>query len=115
MLPSACRSFVLLSKSVHLFLVFVGARPLESKGTLVRLPADLSGAVGKSDDWKVKVTEVKDSLLTLAVTSEPDAMIGKYEVLFETKLKDSTKDFSKQDLDTFFYLVCNPWCKGGYH
>lgn len=78
----------------------------------MRLPVNLDGTVGTANDWKVKVSEVKDNLLTLAVTSEPDAMVGKYELLYETKLKDRTTDFSKQDLDTFFYLVFNPWCKG---
>lgn len=89
-----------------------GARPQESKGTLVRLPVDLETGKGSSEDWSVKVTEVKEKTLTLTVTSEPDAMIGKYELLFETHVKGSAEDVTKQDLDTFFYLVFNPWCKG---
>jgi len=93
-------------------LFFIGARPIESKGTLIRLPVNLDGKPSSADNWQVKVTDLKDKVLTLTVTSEADAMVGRHELMFETKVKDSEKDFSNQDLDTIFYLLFNPWCQG---
>ncbi|XP_045194210.2 protein-glutamine gamma-glutamyltransferase 4-like [Mercenaria mercenaria] len=88
-----------------------GARPQESKGTLIRLRVDLTDGVESIEGWVVKVEDLKDDTLTLSVTSAVDSMIGKYELLYETKLKGSEKDFTKQDLDTNFCVLFNPWCK----
>ncbi|WAR12917.1 TGM1-like protein [Mya arenaria] len=88
-----------------------GSRPQESKGTLIRLPLNLNGDASTADNWNVKVKDVDKKVLTLTVCSEADSMIGKYELMFETKVKGSENDFANQDLDTFFYLLFNPWCK----
>lgn len=95
-----------------IYLSPLGARPQESKGTLIRLPIDLVDGVEATEGWVTKVTEMKDDTLTMSIMSEADSMIGKYELLYETKLKDSKKDFNKQDLDTNVYILFNPWCEG---
>ncbi|KAH3778779.1 protein-glutamine gamma-glutamyltransferase 4-like isoform X2 [Dreissena polymorpha] len=99
-------------KSDILFIKFAyGSRPQESKGTIIRLPINLDGSPSTTDNWQVTMTDLGGNVMTLCVTSEADSMIGKYELLFETKLRDSEKDFANQDLDTFFYLLFNPWEK----
>ena len=90
---------------------FSGARPQESKGTIVRMPVFPSGSTSDLA-WSSKVVEVKDKTLKLEVTPDTDCNIGKYEILIETKLKDSDKDFTKADTEQIFYVLFNAWCKG---
>ena len=85
---------------------------MESKGTLVRLPVNLADGQQTLEGWLIKVEEVEEDTLVVNVTTSADTMIGKYELLYETKLKNSEKDFVKQDLDTFICVLFNPWCKG---
>ncbi|KAK3592534.1 hypothetical protein CHS0354_039881 [Potamilus streckersoni] len=91
-----------------------GARPQESKGTLMRIPINVKDQTTTKDaagDWSVQVTKVEGHSVTFSVNTEPDDIIGTYATFIETKLEGKSEDFTRFESDALFYLIFNPWCK----
>ena len=96
-------------------LYVTGARPQESKGSLIRIPISLDKSTTSDavSGWEAKVEDIAGKTITVSITTEPDANIGRYEPFIETKLKDTSKEaLTVFEFDGFFYILFNPWCKG---
>ena len=63
--------------------------------------------------WESKIDDISGKTITVTITTEPDANIGRYEPFIETKLKEK-EGFTLYEFDGFFYILFNPWCKGLY-
>ncbi|KAL5021108.1 hypothetical protein ScPMuIL_000263 [Solemya velum] len=98
-----------------LILQFVfGARPQESKGSVIRIPVKLEADCDSPDilnTWKVTTTTIKEKTATVSVTPPEDSSIGRYEFFVESKLvsKEAT-DLNRYEHEDNLIMLFNPWC-----
>nr|XP_004662076.3 protein-glutamine gamma-glutamyltransferase 4 [Jaculus jaculus] len=85
----------------QLMLQFItGKKNAISRHTMVELNARTSNL---SQDWKATISKVSGSEVTVAVTSSPDALVGKYRL----SVKCGNHTFKCEKI----FLLFNPWCK----
>ncbi|XP_046356732.2 hemocyte protein-glutamine gamma-glutamyltransferase-like isoform X1 [Haliotis rufescens] len=96
-----------------IFLQFTtGARPQESKGSLLRLPLLAKTKPPKrARDWIVNNVNITGSKLTATVTAFKRAIVGRYSVYVESKIEGEKKinRYELEDEDVF--VLFNAWCK----
>ena len=97
---------------LHVLLyLFLGKRPQESKGSIVRV------AVGESlspKHWGMQVKESSGSTVHLSIMSSAKAIIGRYEVFIETKCKKASGEESlfRYKHKEQICILFNAWCSG---
>ncbi|XP_059169628.1 protein-glutamine gamma-glutamyltransferase 4-like [Physella acuta] len=95
----------------HLTLKFVtGSRPTQSRGSVVAV-----NQVDKIRDghWGFQIVSAKDKCVAIQVSSDSDAIVGRYELFIDTthgNNEDAEKWRHKHPDDIF--LLFNPWHKG---
>lgn len=93
---------------------FLGSRPQESKGTVIRIPLGLKPTTKTSDvteTWFAEVKTIAGKSLECEITSAPDSSIGEYRFYIETNLndKDSVKRYVVNEP---MIILFNAWAKG---
>lgn len=93
----------------------VGARPQESKGTLIRLKLDLkklNKVMAVPSRWSAHVRSISKDVLEVAVQPPPDSIVGKYQVFVESYLTgNDDKGLRRYELeDEDIFVIFNPWC-----
>lgn len=97
---------------------YLGARPQESKGTVVRIPLKLE-ADGDSHDlaktWNGTTTVINEKTMTVSVTSPEDASVGRYEIFVESKLVGKeAAELNRYEHEDTFIMLFNSWCPGRF-
>ncbi|XP_064611555.1 protein-glutamine gamma-glutamyltransferase K-like [Liolophura sinensis] len=100
------------------FLQFVtGAKPQQSKGTIIRIPVGLTvsskSSSGPPYDWNCQTTETGKRSVTVTITPPSNSIVGRYTLFVETQ--SSGGDDEKQSKDRReeaeeLYILFNPWC-----
>ncbi|NXD08709.1 TGM4 glutamyltransferase, partial [Nothocercus nigrocapillus] len=80
----------------------IGDKPMKTQGTLI----SLNPRSGKDcDGWRATITTSSSKECLVAVTSSPNAIVGKYS------LKVVTGSNSYKPENDAVYLLFNPWCQ----
>ncbi|KAJ8303644.1 hypothetical protein KUTeg_020040 [Tegillarca granosa] len=93
-----------------------GDKPQESKGSLIRIPVDVTESrkeeLDNAKDWSTKVEDVCKENVKVVITTPPDAIIGVYQLFIETTLKDDEKDRKRFEYEgEKIIILFNPWCE----
>ncbi|XP_078687728.1 coagulation factor XIII A chain-like isoform X1 [Branchiostoma floridae x Branchiostoma belcheri] len=91
---------------LHVELHF-GSNPVPNKGTLRRMPVEKSLEEGK---WSAAIKSMKPGVYEVAITTPPDAIVGRYHVVIETTSDGKTFRSRKTD-DNTVVILFNPWVK----
>ncbi|XP_067652090.1 protein-glutamine gamma-glutamyltransferase K-like [Haliotis asinina] len=89
-----------------------GARPQESKGSLLRLPLlSKTKPLKRARAWNVNKVNISGSKLTATITPFHRAIVGRYSVYVESKT-ESDKKINRYELeDEDIFVLFNAWCK----
>lgn len=97
---------------------FLGERPLESKGTVIRLAvsSEANGPL-KNDDWRAVCKNHLKSSVEIHVISSADAIVGRYHIYVETVTQGSEGSDektlqSRKEFDDTLIMLFNAWCPG---
>ena len=97
---------------VYVSMCGVGSRPLESKGTNLRIVMS-HDEPGNNDDWHVTLRSMDDELVTVGVLPAADAAVGRYRINVETVTEMDGNHFTHRRIfDEQFIVLFNAWCKG---
>lgn len=91
------------------FIFFVDGeeRLSHGNGSLVGVP--LLTKSDKNLSWNVILEKAQDCIISIQVTTPPDAIVGKWCMEVDTKLINDSGAFS-YSWETGIYLLFNPWC-----
>ena len=98
---------------INIILIFLGKRPQESKGSIVRV---VCGDSLTPTQWGMQVKEATGSTVRLSITSSAKAIIGRYDVIVETKNKAPSDEESlfRFKHEEQICVLFNAWCSGYY-
>ncbi|XP_055891117.1 protein-glutamine gamma-glutamyltransferase K-like isoform X3 [Biomphalaria glabrata] len=103
------REFVKASDSITLKFV-TGSRPTQSRGSVVAV-----NQVDKVQDgvWGFQIVSAKDKSVSLRVSSDSDAIVGRYELFIDTihRAGEDAEKWRHKHPDDIF-LIFNPWHSG---
>ena len=99
-------------KHVHV----LGTRPLQSKGSLLRVTVKDSDPPS-TEVWSAKKKSAVDNTLTISVTPSARAIIGKYSLFVEsgTTGDNGNQQTNRTKFEDNFIVLFNPWCKGTWN
>ncbi|XP_049802797.1 annulin isoform X1 [Schistocerca nitens] len=90
------------------FTVEDAEKPSYGQGTLVAVPLLAKGAESGAA-WNAVLDSSADDILRIQITPAADAIVGKWKMDIDTKLKnDGAVSYSYKDP---FYILYNPWCR----
>ena len=91
-----------------------GKNPKQNKGGIVRV--EIRDALIASK-WRMQVIETDGNTVRLSITSSAQAMIGHYDVMVETKSKDSSGEESlhRHKHEEQICILFNAWCPGKFN
>uniref|UniRef100_A0A2C9LXS8 Transglutaminase N-terminal domain-containing protein n=1 Tax=Biomphalaria glabrata TaxID=6526 RepID=A0A2C9LXS8_BIOGL len=86
---------------------FIGSRPTQSRGSVVAV-----NQVDKVQDgvWGFQIVSAKDKSVSLRVSSDSDAIVGRYELFIDTihRAGEDAEKWRHKHPDDIF-LIFNPW------
>lgn len=65
-----------------------------------------------SRKWSAQVKVIEDRSVTISVQTAPEAIVGKWLLHIDTKVKDEVTEVMRYTHQYPVYLLFNPWCKG---
>ncbi|KAG5891827.1 hypothetical protein JTB14_035849 [Gonioctena quinquepunctata] len=90
-----------------IFTVEVEEKPTHGNGTLVAVPL-----LNRADEylpWNATLEKANDTVITVQVTTPPDAIVAKWRLDIDTRIIDGGA--YSYCWETGIYLIFNPWCK----
>lgn len=106
---------VLIWLNMYFLCSRTGKNPKENKGGIVRVKIRDTLIVSK---WGMHVNEEADGkTVRLSIMSSAQAMIGYYDVMVETKSKDSSGEESlhRHKHEEQICILFNAWCLGNFN
>ncbi|XP_061163018.1 protein-glutamine gamma-glutamyltransferase K-like [Saccostrea echinata] len=91
-----------------------GARPQESKGTVIRIPLNLKPSTTSSDatgTWFAEVQSITEKVMECGISSASDSSIGRYQFYVETNLKDNKESLNRFEEKEPYIILFNAWAK----
>lgn len=98
---------------MYLFYFCAGKNPKQNKGGIVRIQIQDALILSK---WGMQIKEANGNTVRLSIMSSAQASIGYYDVMVETKSKDSS---GEESLHRFKHqeqicILFNAWCLGNF-
>ena len=99
---------------MFVFYSSTGKTPKQNKGSIVRVEIRDALVVSK---WGMQVKKTNRNTVRLSITSSAQAMIGYYDVIVETKSKDSSGEESlhRHKHEEQICILFNAWCPGKFN
>ena len=96
---------------MDMFYSLTGKNPKQSKRGIVRIRVRDTLILSK---WGMQVKEANGKTVRLSIMSSAQAAIGYYDVIVETKSKDSSgeKSLHRYKHEEKICILFNAWCKG---
>lgn len=100
--------------NMYVFCSRTGKKPQQNKGGIVRV--EIRDAVLASK-WGMQVKETNGNTVCLSIMSSAQATIGYYDVMVETKSKDSSGEESlhRHKHEEQICILFNAWCRGKFN
>jgi hypothetical protein len=96
--------------------IFLGKRPLPSRGSHVELKLSSHSSYGESK-WNLNTESIDGASVTFSVDTPPTCPVGKWHVKIDVQQHggNSSSNMLRFGYRYPIYILFNPWCEGKWH